>query len=60
MKTATDWTERLVNQKQNTAKVRPCDGRQDGRLCRPPMLELGLFKGKCVWGVGGIHKARDA
>lgn len=46
---------RHVTKKQNTAKVRQCDGRQEGHLYRLPVLEglLGLVKG--LW--GKIHKA---
>ncbi len=41
---------RHVTKKQNTAKVRQCDGRQEGHLYRLPVLEglLGLVKG--LWG----------
>lgn len=54
MKSETHWTERHVTKKQNTAKVRPCDGRQEGHLYRLLVLELGLVKG--LW--GEIHTVK--
>lgn len=46
---------RHVTEKQNTAKVRQCDGRQEEHLYELSLLEglLGLIKGL----YGRIHKA---
>lgn len=51
---------RYVTKKQNTAKVRQCNGRQEQqRYSLPVLLDglLGLVKG--LWG-GGDSEGRDA